>query len=84
MAKVDLLYKSVSNAMLKVYINLFYSNTKHYFWEKLLGLTFFLVETLDWHDSVSYEDGASFTPECVEKGNPWLLKRVRLKLIDSL
>lgn len=31
MAKVDLLYKSVSNAMLKVYISLFYSNTKHYF-----------------------------------------------------
>lgn len=29
MTKVDLLYKSVSNIMLKVYINLFYSNTKH-------------------------------------------------------
>lgn len=29
MAKVDLLYKPVFNAMLKVYINLFYSNTKH-------------------------------------------------------
>lgn len=29
MAKVDLLYKYVSNVMLKVYIDLFYSNTKH-------------------------------------------------------
>lgn len=78
MTKVDLLYKSVSEVMFKVYITLLQQHKtlilRKGTWPNIfLGRNIWLAwQSFIWRWRIHQPE---FTPECVVKGNSWLLSR---------